>query len=141
MIRIRKADWETCLYSYCDKKRSAKFKYGSHDCVKFSAGAVKAMTGLNVLSGIVNYKSLKQGKAILDAAGGLFNATQACLKEYPIAEVKVGEAVTGDVIGFLNDNQEEQIGIMYDLGSIVSVGKSGVVWTTAHGVIKRCWSV
>ena len=141
MIRIRHNDWQTKFYAYCNSKQSVKFKYGSHDCVKFSAGAVKAMTRLDVLAKIGSYKSLREGKALIDSYGGLFRATHYCVTEYPIAAVPVGEAVTGDVVGFLNDKGNEQIGIMYDLGSIISVAKTGVIYIPAHSRVKRCWSV
>ena len=141
MIKIRKSDWHNKLIAYCNAKSSVKFKYGSHDCVKFSAGAIKAMTGKDVLIGVTKYKTIKQGLEIIKSYGTLFDAVDNCLTQFPIEEVPVGEAVTGDVVGFINDKDNQQIGIMYDLGSVVSVAKTGLIYKPAHGYIKRCWSI
>lgn len=41
--------WESKLFDYIEECRSKKFRYGSHDCVKFSMKGVEAMTGRNLL--------------------------------------------------------------------------------------------
>ncbi|MBB5709448.1 DUF6950 family protein [Sphingomonas xinjiangensis] len=41
----RAPDWEERLSVYLDRVRDEPFKWGSHDCALFAAGAVKAMTG------------------------------------------------------------------------------------------------
>jgi len=41
--------WESKLFDYVEECHSKKFRYGSHDCVKFSMKGVEAMTGRNLL--------------------------------------------------------------------------------------------
>ena len=41
--------WESKLFNYIEECGSKKFRYGSHDCVKFSMKGVEAMTGRNLL--------------------------------------------------------------------------------------------
>ena len=139
MIIIRRDDWEERLVKYVNTRLESRFVWGKFDCVKFAAGAVKAQTGLNVLKSIGTYNT-SAGKALLTKYNGLFNATTECLSKFPIQSVKPTRANRGDVVGFYNDDKEEQIGIVWDVGSIVTPAKIGLAYSPMSLAVK-CWSV
>lgn len=58
----------TDLAAYLQAASGRSFRYGQHDCVTFGAGWVLARTGRDLLAGL-NYGSLREGRAILAAAG------------------------------------------------------------------------
>ena len=50
MTRLR--DWRTRLAAYLAAGRAKPFAYGEHDCARFAAGAVEAVTGDNPGAGL-----------------------------------------------------------------------------------------
>lgn len=91
----RKSNWEQELSDYLISKREEPFKYGSHDCAHFVAGAIEAMTGENPMSDItVNYKS-QLGSLKLLKTLGFDNVEQ--FMDSKFTSVFVGFAQTGDV--------------------------------------------
>ena len=62
MSLSRLPDWRPRLIAYLDEVRARPFAYGRHDCALFAAGAVEAMTGVDLA---VDYRgrygSLKEG--------------------------------------------------------------------------------
>lgn len=46
----RYIDWPERLAQYIERHRHAPFKWGSHDCATFAAGAVHSITGAQVLA-------------------------------------------------------------------------------------------
>lgn len=48
MIIARKQDWYSGLSAYIDEAFRRPFSYGAFDCTLFAAGAVEAMTGVNL---------------------------------------------------------------------------------------------
>lgn len=65
----RKYEWETELHNYLCSVSRQEFKPGAFDCALFVAGAVKAMTGENLVPDIGAYKTIKAGIKKLKAAG------------------------------------------------------------------------
>ena len=141
MITIRKENWEKSLNDYVKNVGLTKFKYGQHDCIKFSAGAFKAVTGLDAMAGIESYSNVKQAMAMLEKHKGVFAATHTALTKHPVEEKEVTRAITGDIVGLLNQDGEETVGVVYDMGSIAVVGKQGLHFIPLHPNAVRCWSV
>ena len=141
MITIRKHDWEEKLKAYVNDVGLRGFKYGHHDCVKFSAGAFKAMTGLDPLKGIAKYKTVREASDMLEDMGGLFSATDTMLTQLPVKRKSPKLAITGDIVGLYNQDDEETVGVVYDMGSIAVVGKNGLHFIALHPTAIRCWSV
>ena len=141
MITIRLADWNTRLNKYIKAVELKKFKYGSHDCIKFSAGAFHAVTGLNALDGIANYSDAKSAMDLLNDYGGVFSATDTALREHPVEVKKPTLAITGDIVGLYNQDGDETVGVVYDMGSIAVVGKKGLEFVPLAKNAVRCWSV
>lgn len=44
--------WHESLKLYLDRVSEEPFKWGEHDCLNFAAGAVKAMTGVDLMDGM-----------------------------------------------------------------------------------------
>ena len=141
MITIRYNDWEAKLSAYIRTVELRKFKYGSHDCIKFAAGAFKAITGFDAMQGIAKYTNAKQALAMLQEHGGVFKATHYALVKYPVERKPVSYAISGDIVGLYNQDDEETVGVVYDMGSIAVVGKKGLEFIPLHPNAVKCWSV
>ena len=141
MITIRLPDWEQRLNSYIERVGLTKFKYGTHDCIKFSAGAFKMVTGLNAMEGIEKYSNAKEALARLEEYKGVFEAVNTALLKHPVEEKEVTLAITGDIVGLYNQDGEETVGVVYDMGSIAVVGKKGLEFISLQNNAIKCWSV
>lgn len=62
---MRLPDWENKLNDYITASRDRKFRYGRFDCVIFSMGAVKAVTGVDHLADL-KWANKAEAQAILD---------------------------------------------------------------------------
>lgn len=62
----RYADWPIRLNKYLTSIKDREFKIGEHDCCHFANGAVKAMTGVDMMGDIPEYSNWDEAKAILD---------------------------------------------------------------------------
>ena len=141
MITIRKSNWNQRLDNYIQKVELRKFKYGQHDCIQFAAGAFKAMTGLDAMEGIPKYTKAIQAFALLEDYGGVFNATHTALMKHPVEVKPTKYAITGDIVGFRNHDDQETVGVVYDMGSIAVVGSKGLEFIPVFPNAVKCWSV
>ena len=91
----RLPDWQSRLQAYLDAVAARTFDLGQHDCALFSAGAVQAMTGVDLARGFRGYASLKSGLSKLRAKGydRLVDYVAVCCHEVPPLL-----AVPGDVV-------------------------------------------
>lgn len=71
-------DWPERLVAYIESHRATPFAYGPHDCVRFAAGAVHAVTGVDVLQS-VQWSDLRTAVQLLRAHGGLAGAVDSVL--------------------------------------------------------------
>jgi len=66
----RLPDWRSNLCAYLSDIARAEFRPGVHDCALFGAGAVKAMTGVDLAADYIGrYGSVSEGMALLKAEG------------------------------------------------------------------------
>jgi hypothetical protein len=66
----RLSDWRTRLAVYLAACREKPFAYGEHDCARFAAGAVEAVTGTDPSAGLgIRYTTLLGGRRALAARG------------------------------------------------------------------------
>jgi hypothetical protein len=119
----RKPDWQIHLNKYIAEVQSKKFKYGKWDCCHFGAGAIKAITGSDLMKEYRGkYKSKKEAMEILDKKP-LFEILKEKLgKPVPAAQAKRGdlafhEGRVGIIIGryaiFLTDDGYHQLSIQF----------------------------
>ena len=66
----RLPDWRTRLAVYLAAGRAKPFAYGEHDCARFAAGAVEAVTGADPSAALgIRYTTLVGGRRALVARG------------------------------------------------------------------------
>ena len=91
----RKDNWRTELFAFVIGSAREQFKAGKNDCALFAAGAVKAMTGLDLAVGWRGkYHTLKTGKERLQKEGF---ADLAALAAHHFEEIPPLNAQVGDI--------------------------------------------
>lgn len=68
-MMARYPDWQTRLTCYLADCARAPFRPGHHDCMLFVAGAVLAMTGVDLARGWRGYRTLSEGQRSLRRKG------------------------------------------------------------------------
>lgn len=66
----RSTNWPTFLAEYVEERRSVPFEYGVHDCCRFAAGAVRAITGEDPMASFT-YRNKAQALRLIAADGAL----------------------------------------------------------------------
>ncbi len=94
MLLERRDDWQPRLMSYLTQVHAIPFSYGTHDCALFCAGALEAMTGVDVAKGHRGYKSRAAGIRKMHKAG--FDDHVAYFASF-LDEVGVLDAQAGDI--------------------------------------------
>lgn len=62
--------WEINLLKIIEKHKDSPFQWGEHDCCRFSAACVEAMTGINPMDKFPeNYHDKKTGQSVLKIEG------------------------------------------------------------------------
>lgn len=61
--------WQVRLTDWLTATARLPFRPGRHDCALFAAGAVRAMTGVDMARGFRGYRTLAEGKRFLRAKG------------------------------------------------------------------------
>lgn len=77
MTLNRLPDWPERLAAHLEAHRRQPFAWGAHDCVLFSAGAVRAVLGCDLLP--ARWASVREAAVLLRQAGGLCAAVDAVL--------------------------------------------------------------
>lgn len=99
----RFADWEARLGAYLEANAGVAFAYGAHDCALFSAGAVEAMTGVDLAAEFRGAYDSEFGAArVLASKGeGTLEATiDGLLSARPIGYARRGDLVwNGESVG------------------------------------------
>ena len=96
----RYPDWEKRLRTYLDSRKTMPFEWGVNDCATFIAGAVTAMTGVDVYDGFKGIYDTEEGsrEALKTAGAGTLHRTVAKWlgKSKPAAQAKRGDVVMKD---------------------------------------------
>lgn len=95
----RRRDWEPRLVAYLAAARDKPHRYGRHDCMIFSAGVVKAVTGRDFARGHRGkYRSAASATRYLRGLG--FDSVEAMidsvLPEKPVLRAQRGDIVLRD---------------------------------------------
>src|SRR6185369_14639028 len=92
---VRYEDWEIRLADYLYQCAGRRFKYGTFDCCKFSAGAVEVMTGVDVMAGF-SYHDARAAK--LEIPRGLLAAFSTVMEQAGVKQVSPSFAQRGDLV-------------------------------------------
>lgn len=104
---MRLPNWRSALRDYVEDVARKPFRYGTHDCALFVAGAVKAMTGVDHARGWRSqYRSLAKGRKLLAEQGHQDHVAMVAslFAEIPVLRAQVGDIAVldgdgGDTLG------------------------------------------
>ncbi len=113
---MRYFDWKVQLAQYLGEVARAPFEPGVNDCALFAAGAVAAMTGLDLAADWRGkYQTLEEGLALLKGAGF---GDHVALAAAHFAEIDPVFAAPGD-IAVVRAVEGEALGIVQGEGIYV----------------------
>lgn len=116
----RLSDWRPRLVAYMNTAARKPFRPGRHDCALFAAGAVEAMTGVDLARGWRGYSSLKSGAKKLAERGydDHIALAEAHFDEVPTLFAQVGDiaVVDGDTEDAFGVVQGDQIYVLRRTG-------------------------
>lgn len=134
-------DWQDRLAAYLEDCQGRRFAYGSHDCALFAAGAVEAMTGVDLAEGWRGrYRGPASARRALGGspAEGLMATVDAALgpRRAP------GEALAGDVLAVPLSATRIALGVCVGAGDMVALVRypSGLVVRGSDPAL-AAWSV
>lgn len=130
----RRHDWPQRLALYLEQRRATPFEWGVHDCCRFAAGAVEAMTGRNRMDHFA-YSTELGAARLIQRAGGLEVLLRETLGE-PLPSL--GQAQRGDVV--LADLESgPTVGVF--LGRVAAFAADiGITWRSAT-VCHLAWRI
>ncbi len=106
MIRlIRQPRWEERMNQYIIRHGQTKFDHANFDCVRFTAGVVESITGVDLISEIRGkYKNRKEAIGYLKELGsdGFYRKVDEVFSEAGFDRVSWKEAMRGDPCFFPN---------------------------------------
>jgi hypothetical protein len=95
-------NWQSALSDYLTGAAAMPFAYGQLDCGLFVAGAIEAMTGVDVVPGIRRrYRTRAEAFLIVRQLGGaasMERLAEALTRRYDLPEVAPAAAQRGDVV-------------------------------------------
>lgn len=115
--------WRGRLARYIAGHVSTEFVYGKADCALFTAGAVAAVTGVDLARAYRGYKTKKQGLERLKASG---HASPVDLAAAKFDEIHPSRAQCGDIAVF-RDGRQICTGIFYN-DRIAALRPDGLGW-------------
>lgn len=109
-VPARLPDWRPRLSTYLTATGARSFRPGSHDCALFVAGAVEAMTGVDVAAQWRGtYRSLDEGRVVLGRAGF---ADHVALVAAHLPEVHPAQANVGDLAALPGADGSPALGVV-----------------------------
>lgn len=131
MMTTRHRDWQARLQAVLDAHRQQPFAWGRHDCVRFAAACVHAVTAQT--PALPDYAGARAAMRALHAHGGLRAAVTGALGE-PIAPAL---AAAGD-IGLLVAGDRESLAVNVGGGSWLAPTAEGLREVRAE-LIQSAW--
>ncbi len=104
----RHNDWRSRLAVYIARVQHQSFRPGQHDCALFAAGAVEAMTGVDLAEGMRGYSTIEQGQEFLRRHGFADHVDVAARR---LPEVPPIMAQVGDVAA-VSENGSAALGVV-----------------------------
>lgn len=134
---MRKPDWENELTEYLISVSEKPHVYGKHDCMIFTANAIRAQTGKDYARGHRGKYSTAKGAARYLKTLGLASPAEMIsshLEEKPIGFAQRGDIVAGEdgVPGVVMGDFAFQVGLIEGQEVLVRLPRSE--WLRAWGV-------
>lgn len=95
---MRRGDWPQRLADYIERHRHTEFQWGTHDCCRFAAGAVEAMTDRDPMA-TFTYRNEIGAMRLIRQAGSLEVLLHRTLGHplQTVAEARRGDVVLSDL--------------------------------------------
>lgn len=127
-------DWSDRLRTYLDRVRDEPFQWGEHDCILFTFGAVKAITGRDFIRKVRGTYSTKLEAARVLRDLGHGTLVKAVTKKLG-KPVHVAQAGRGDLV-----RKDKAVGVVVSHGWAWFVGEESVArrdgtTSTRHGLV------
>jgi hypothetical protein len=113
----RLPDWRARLGHHGRASARCPFAWGAHDCALFAAGAVQAITGLDIAAEWRGrYTTARGAMRVLrrDGGDGLVGLAQARFDEIPVATAQVG-----DLAVLPSESDDRRAGFDHVLGVVI----------------------
>ncbi|WP_299133568.1 hypothetical protein [uncultured Amaricoccus sp.] len=107
--RARLPDWRPRLLAHFAAGRRLDFELGIHDCARFAAGAVLAVTGVDPLAGVVWRTEAGARRAL--GRLGVADPVDFARREFP--EIAVSAARAGDLAA-VSVEEGPALAVVYD---------------------------
>lgn len=137
-LLTRREDWPERLHETVAAARTAPYRLGRHDCLRFTCQCIAAMTGEDFWPRFSGYKTRRQALAtIAKIAPSLAEAVTRVLGCAPLPPAA---ARRGDVLLYADDGGEH-LGVC--LGAEVAVlGEAGLAWLRLdHPGLRHAWRI
>lgn len=132
---MRRADWPQRLAAYIEQHRHTPFQWGTHDCCRFAAGAVEAMTGTDPMIGF-DYGNATGAMRLIKKAGSLDVLLHQVLGEPlpAVAQARCGDVVIADI------NSGAAVGICLGRTCVFAAEPAGLVFGPRMAV-RAAWRI
>lgn len=139
--RLRRLrDWETRLEAEMRARSAMPFAWGRHDCAMCAAGAIRAMTGVDLAKPLHGYKTARGARFRLDRHGGLGGLAEAVAVRFVMAECAPRKARRGDVV-LIETERGEALGIVWLNGREAMVADEAGIEALPVALATRAWRV
>lgn len=131
---VRYVDWVSRLMDVLNEHAQDEFEYGIHDCCKFAAMVVEAMTGVN-FSKDFSYSGEDEATTLMEKHGGVGGiATKLLGKGGP--RFRRGDIVMADI------GEGDALGICVGPKLAFAAKPQGIVYIDRSAIeVKKAWMV
>lgn len=135
---VRLTDWRARLHRYLCAARTRPLQPGQHDCCLFGAGAIEAMTGVDLAAPYRGrYTTFSGGRRVLRRDG---HADHVALIAAHLPEAHVSTALAGD-IAILPTEDGPAVGVVSDGGVAYVLSPSGGLSLCPMAPVQRLFKV
>jgi hypothetical protein len=129
-------NWQSRLSEYLTANALTRFEYGALDCGLFVAGAIEAMTGVDVAESLRGkYTNRREAFAAIRSISGIATMEAIAVhiaEQYGVKEVPVSSAQRGDAV-VLKKGRASTLGIIAMHGTEVLMPyKDGILRVPIH---------
>ena len=132
----RLPEWPSLLSDYISQHQKAPFAWGTNDCMAFSSGLVKALTGHDFFPEFSDYSDEESAKKMLSKNGGVIGIIRKCLGSghKNILAAKRGDIaavmVAGEIVGGVIDDSGQRIAVVTPNGLLrLPTNKAVRIWS------------
>jgi len=141
-MKLKKIDdWELRIRKFLVKCYHKKFQWGEHDCCIFLCDCIESMTGYDLSLPFRGKYTTKTGaaKTVVNISTSVFGLVDVFAKKYRFKKIKTNYAQNGDIIGLLNHDGDESLGIL--IGERILFAGDFNLESVEISHIKKVWRI